>query len=183
MRQSNHHLPIENDRLTLKLDLVLNNEGVVLVVNGLGELGGDGVVSSLILDDKTLVTLHTLQNSRLLDGPVADVCPLLVISLDVLLCVRSLPSSLPVVCELLEERSLDCGGLCAWLGQELPVSTGEPLTVKVGFATEVEEEASAAGSSARTTAAASAAVAPIEKRIVIACCRKRAEVLVEGFRG
>lgn len=52
-------------------------------------------------------------------------------------------------------------------------------TVKVGFATEVDEDddSAALASSARTTAAASAAVAPIEKRIVIACCRKKAEVL------
>lgn len=56
------------------------------------------------------------------------------------------------------------------------------LTVNVGFATE-EGDASAAGSSARTTAAASAAVAPIEKRIVIAYCRRRAEVLSGELRG
>ena len=55
-------------------------------------------------------------------------------------------------------------------------------TVNVGFATEVDDD-SAVGSSARTTAAASAAVAPIEKRIVIAYCRRRAEVLSGGFRG
>ena len=54
-------------------------------------------------------------------------------------------------------------------------ASSESHTVKVGFATEVDD--SAAGSSARTTAAASAAVAPIVKRIVIACCRGKAEVL------
>ena len=48
-----------------------------------------------------------------------------------------------------------------------------PLTVKVGFETEVEVEDSASeelASSARTKAAASATVAPIAKRIVLACC-------------
>src|SRR5690242_1556688 len=99
------------NRLTLKLNLVLNDQGVVLVVDRLGELGGNGVVSSLVLDDKTLVTLNTLQDGGLLDGPVADVSPLLVIGLDVLLCVRGLPSVLPVICELLEEGSLERGRL------------------------------------------------------------------------
>jgi len=97
--------------LTLKLDLVLNDKSVLLVVNGLGELGGDGVVSSFVLDDQALIALHALEHRRLLDGPGADVCPLLVVGLDVLLCVRGLPSVLPVVCELLEERRLELGGL------------------------------------------------------------------------
>lgn len=69
------------------------------------------------------------------------------------------------------------------LARESIEELSESHTVKVGFATEVEDEASAAGSSARTTAAASAAVAPIEKRIVIACCQERAEVLGEGLEG
>jgi hypothetical protein len=89
----------------------LYNKGVALVIDGLGELGGDGVVSSLVLDDQSLVALHALQNRGLLNGPCADVCPLLVIGLDILLRVRRLPSVLPVVCELLEERRLELGGL------------------------------------------------------------------------
>jgi hypothetical protein len=98
-------------RHTLELDLVLNNKGVVLVVNGRGELGRDGVVSSLVLDDQTLVTLHALQHGGLLDGPGTNVRPLLIVGLDILLCVRRLPSVLPVVCELLEEWCLELGGL------------------------------------------------------------------------
>lgn len=69
------------------------------------------MVSSLVLDNETLIALNALQDSGLLDGPVADVRPLLIVGLDVLLCVRGLPSALPVVCELLKERSLECGGL------------------------------------------------------------------------
>lgn len=69
------------------------------------------MVSSLVLDDETLVALNTLQDGRLLDGPGANVRPLLIVGLDVLLCVRGLPSALPVVCELLKERGLECGGL------------------------------------------------------------------------
>ena len=72
---------------TLKLDFVLNNKGVIFVVNGLGELGGDGMVSRLVLDDQSLVTLHTLQYGRLLNGPSTNICPFLVIGLDVLLRV------------------------------------------------------------------------------------------------
>lgn len=72
-------------------------------------------MGSLVLDDETLVALDALQDSGLLDGPVADVGPLLVVGLDVLLCVRGLPSALPVVCELLEEGRLECGGLAQLL--------------------------------------------------------------------
>ena len=140
------------------------------------------MVSSLVLDDKTLVALNALQDGRLLDGPGTNVCPLLIVGLDVLLCVRGLPSALPVVCELLEERSLECGGLSSLLAYKVIRGCSESHTVKVGFATEVEEEASAAGSSARTTAAASAAVAPIEKRIVITCCREGQRFWWRGWR-
>jgi hypothetical protein len=69
------------------------------------------VVSSLVLDNETLVALNALQDGRLLDGPGTNVRPLLIIGLDVLLRVRGLPSALPVVCELLKERSLESGRL------------------------------------------------------------------------
>jgi hypothetical protein len=35
----------------LELDLVLDDEGVVLVADGLWELGGNGVMGSLVLED------------------------------------------------------------------------------------------------------------------------------------
>lgn len=95
--------------LTLELGLVLNDEGVVFVDHGLGELGGNGVVSSFVLEDKTLVSLNTTEDTWLLDGPGTDVSPLLFSSL--LLGVRGLPSRLPVVGELLEEVCLERGGL------------------------------------------------------------------------
>jgi hypothetical protein len=104
--------------LTLELDLVLNNEGVTLVVNGLGELGRDGVVGSRVLDDQALVALHTLQHGRLFNRPSADVGPFLIVGLDVLLCVRGLPPALPVVCELLEERRLELGRLHVWVSSK-----------------------------------------------------------------
>ena len=96
---------------TLKLDLILNHKGVVLVVNGLGEFGRNGVVGSLVLDDQSLVTLHALQHGRLLNRPSANVSPLFVVGLDILLRVRGLPSGFPVIGELLQEGGFKFGGL------------------------------------------------------------------------
>jgi hypothetical protein len=69
------------------------------------------MMSSLVLDNQSLVALHALEYRRLLDGPSTNVCPLLIVGLDILLCVRGLPSGLPVVGELLEERCLEFCGL------------------------------------------------------------------------
>lgn len=99
------------DGLTLKLDLVLNNEGLVLVVNLRGELGRDGMVSSRVLENETLITLHSLVDLGLFDGPFSNICPLLIIGRGILLGVGRLPSLLPVVGELLEEVGLESSGL------------------------------------------------------------------------
>ncbi len=96
--------------LTLKLDLILNDEGLALVVDLLGELGRDGVVGGGVLDNKTLVTLHSLVDGGLLNSPLADVRPLLII-LGVLLGVGRLPPLLPVIGELFQEGSLELGRL------------------------------------------------------------------------
>lgn len=92
---------------TLELDLVLDNEGVVFVVDLLGELRRNGVVSRLVLEHETLVALDTLEHAGLLNRPGADVCPLLLGGLVVLLGVRDLPARFPVVGELFVERCLD----------------------------------------------------------------------------
>jgi hypothetical protein len=102
---------IEASRRTLELDFILDDQGLALVVNLLGELGGDGVVSSRILDNKTLVTLDTLEDGRLLDGPLANVGPILIGFGVLLLGVRGSPTFLPVISELLKERSFEGGGL------------------------------------------------------------------------
>jgi hypothetical protein len=62
---------------SLELDLVLDDEGVIFVGNGLLKFAGDGVVGSLVLEDETLVALDTAKNGGLLDGPLAVVSPLL----------------------------------------------------------------------------------------------------------
>ena len=93
----------------MKLCLVLNYKGVVLVGDCLGEFGRDCVVGSFVLEDKTFVALDTTKNGGLLNRPGSDVSPLLLSVL--LLCVGWLPSRLPVVCELLQERGFEGRGL------------------------------------------------------------------------
>jgi len=70
-------------------------------------------MGSLVLDYKSFVTNHAVEDSWLLDSPVADECPLLGVLLFVilLLCVRSFPPRFPVVCELFEEGTFDGCGL------------------------------------------------------------------------
>jgi hypothetical protein len=102
----------------LKLNLILSDEGLALVVNLLGEFGRDGMVSSCVLDDQALVTLHALEDMGLLYRPFSNICPLLFLSraLRVLLGMGWLPPFLPVVCELLDEIGLDgCGLRKMWL--------------------------------------------------------------------
>lgn len=103
------HVGTTTFQASLELGLILDNQGVILVVNGLWELGGDGVVGSLVLEHKTLVAVNATEDTWLLDGPLSNVCPILLSAL--LLRLRSLPSRLPVVCELLEEWGLESGGL------------------------------------------------------------------------
>jgi hypothetical protein len=91
----------------------LDNECLSLVLNLLGELGRDGMMSCGILDDKTFVALHALIDMRLLYSPLSNVCPFLILVRTpcVLLGMGWLPSCLPIVCELLEEVGLELGRL------------------------------------------------------------------------
>jgi hypothetical protein len=86
----------------LELDLILNHEGLVFIVNLLGEFGRDGVMSSRVFHNETLITLHTLEDMGFLYGPFSNICPflLLVSTLGVLLGMRWLPSLFPVIGEL-----------------------------------------------------------------------------------
>ena len=61
----------------MKLDFVLDNKSLALIVDLLWELGRDGMMSSWVLDDKTLVALDTWKDTWLLDGPLSDVSPIL----------------------------------------------------------------------------------------------------------
>ena len=93
-------------KLTLRLDLVLNHQSLALVVNLLGELGGNGVVSRRVLHDKTLVTLNSLENGRFFDGPLTNVGPLFLRLGVVLFGLGRSPSGFPALGELFEERRL-----------------------------------------------------------------------------
>lgn len=91
----------------MKLNLVLNNKGFILVVNFLWEFGGDCMMSGLVLDDETLITNHAIEDGWLLDVPLSNIGPFFFGGLVILLCARNFPSSLPVVGELFKERSFD----------------------------------------------------------------------------
>lgn len=120
-------------------------------------------MSRWVLHHQTLVALYSLEDGRLLNRPFSDISPFLGSFGVVLLCVRRLPSSLPVVCELLKEGSFELCGLVF----ELAVGSGasaflldwQELTVKVGFSRievvvassiVVEEESTSSASSALT---------------------------------
>lgn len=109
------------DQRVLGLDLILDDKSLALVVDLLGELGGDGVVGGRVLDDQTLIALNTLEDGGLLDSPLANVGPVLLGLRVVLLGVGPLPSRLPALGELLQE-----GGLQGrWLKERLGIATGE----------------------------------------------------------
>ena len=85
----------------MKLDLILNDKGLALGVNLLGEFGRDGVMGSSVLDYKTFVALDALVFVGLLDRPLANVGPFLFLALGVFLGVGRLPPLLPVIGKLL----------------------------------------------------------------------------------
>lgn len=92
------------------------------------------MVGGRVLDHETLVAFDTLEDGRLLDGPLAHIGPVLV-SLRILsLCVRRSPSRVPVISELFEEGSLEISGL--WfvisISSSGTQSFAKARTVKVG---------------------------------------------------
>lgn len=99
------------DERVLRLDLILHNKGLALVVNLLGELGRDSVMGGRVLDNQTLVAHHTGEDGGLLDSPLANVRPVLLRLRVVLLSVRALPPGFPVIGELLQEGGLESRGL------------------------------------------------------------------------
>lgn len=110
----------------MKLDFVLYDESLALVVNLLGELGGDSVMGSCVLNNETLITLHTLENRWLLYSPFSNVSPLLIFvgAFGILLSMRWLPPGLPVVCELLNKVTLDGGRLSGRMSVKLSAVPG-----------------------------------------------------------
>jgi hypothetical protein len=72
------------------------------------------MMSGSVLDHKTFVTLHALEDMRLLYSPFSNICPFLILlsrALGILLSMRWLPSGLPIICELFKEVGFDGGRL------------------------------------------------------------------------
>ena len=72
------------------------------------------MVGSGILHNETVIALHALVDGGLLNSPLANVCPLLLIAgrtLRILCGVGRLPSRVPALAELLKEVGLDGGRL------------------------------------------------------------------------
>lgn len=101
----------QRSRLTLRLNLILNHQSLALIVDLLGEFGGNSVVGCSVLHNKALVALHSLQNRRLLDLPGTNVGPFLLGPGVILFGVRRSPSGFPAIGELLEEGSFESGRL------------------------------------------------------------------------
>ena len=94
------------DTPTLKLDLVLDNERVLLVVDLLRELCGDGVVGSGGLCHEALVAFND-DLGRVLDLPFADVAEGFAANRSLLCGLGGRPPLGPLLGELLEEGGLD----------------------------------------------------------------------------
>jgi hypothetical protein len=62
----------------LKLDLVLNDQSLALVVDLGGEFGRDGVVSSWVLEHQTLIAGDAWENLRLFDSPLSNIGPIFI---------------------------------------------------------------------------------------------------------
>lgn len=94
-------------KLTLRFHLILNHQRLALVVNLLGELGGNGMVSRNVLHNKTLVALHSLENGGFFDGPFTDIGPLILRLGVILFGLGRSPSRFPALGELFKERRLE----------------------------------------------------------------------------
>ena len=69
------------------------------------------MMSCWVLYNQTLVLLNTLQDVGLLNGPLADVCPLFGGFGIFFLCMGGFPPRVPIICELFEEVGFDIGRL------------------------------------------------------------------------
>jgi hypothetical protein len=86
----------------LKLDFILDNQGFALCIDGLWELGRDGMMSSLVFDNETFVTFHTIEDTGFFNSPVANIGPLFLGALLLFLFgMRRFPPCVPVIGELL----------------------------------------------------------------------------------
>ena len=73
-------------------------------------------MSGWVLYDQTLILLNSLEDMRLLNRPLADICPFFGSLRVFLLRMRGFPACFPVVCELFEEICFDIGRLRGLVG-------------------------------------------------------------------
>ncbi len=62
----------------LKLDLVLNDQSLTLVIDCRGKFCGNGMMSSRVLDNKPFVARNTWKDLGLLDRPFSNILPVLI---------------------------------------------------------------------------------------------------------
>ena len=84
----------------MKLDFILYNKSLSLVVDGCREFGGDGMMRGCVLHDQPLVTCDSGKDSWLFHRPFADIGPVLVTLGVLLFGMRRSPSRVPIVGEL-----------------------------------------------------------------------------------
>ena len=94
----------------LVLHFVLDNQGLLLEVDRLGEGCKDGVVGGLALRNETLVALNEGAR-RVFDRPLTDIAEGLAADGGLLRCLRRCPPARPVIRELFKEGCLDRGTL------------------------------------------------------------------------
>ena len=68
-------------------------------------------MSCWILHNQALILLNSLEDMRLLNRPLANICPFFGRLGILFLCVRGFPPCVPVVCELFDEVCFDIGRL------------------------------------------------------------------------
>ena len=106
-----HHGANYNFQLTLEFDLVLNHQGLALIVNFLGKFGRNGMMGRWIFHYQSLVAVDTLKDSGFLHSPGSNIGPVFFCFRVLLLCMRRRPSRIPVIGELLQEWSFKRCGL------------------------------------------------------------------------
>lgn len=84
----------------LQFDLILDDEGLALVVDSLREFGRDGMVSSGVLENQALVANDSRKDLWLFDSPFTDIGPVLFALGVLLLGVGGCPSGVPIIGEL-----------------------------------------------------------------------------------
>lgn len=107
----------------LVLHFVLDNQGLLLEVDGLSKGCRNSVVGGLALCNETLVALNEGAR-RVFDRPLTDIAEGLAADGGLLRCLRRCPPARPVIRELFKEGCLDSSTLYSSTGLEHDVDDG-----------------------------------------------------------